>query len=292
MDEFDAVRSTLQIASNEDVPDTSFTLAPNAYWPILFALGYDCPLPDKTELLELPRGVRSGLDVVSVADTVRHCLEYSSNPSENDHAELVLVDAHFTIRRPEPLGTARRYVRSVFGVEPDAVIVAGAVGGNAHVWLDPAEVQRESVVVSAGATAARFGEVTARAILIAADRHPHALIAVSAMNLKIASVLAGRYLSLALQSKAPRPAKNETEEQTARREKEMRLREHWHDVFGRLVLLHTSPISGDEFTAQAMRVRSTQPHFPELNVAPPFSVTAPHLVQRLRSQSVGPASHT
>lgn len=77
--ELSEVSSALEIAINDDVIDTGFTLAPNLLWPAALSLGYGFHVPRSLFLMEL---------APSSADTLRWSFDDGPEPSDFDVPEV------------------------------------------------------------------------------------------------------------------------------------------------------------------------------------------------------------
>lgn len=242
--ECNEVRLSLQIAGNEDDDNSSYDFAPNAYWPVSFAIGYDWPLNANTTLIEFHQARRSFAVRMEHA-TMAHVPEQSAL---RDHAaRLVAVDAFLTSGiEAASAAKIRATVRSVFGTEPDAVLAIGAANDDTDGLVDVAEADRRpratiSAVNAPGVISALDAALrVARGILIAADRYPNAHIAVTLRVPKTVAVLAGRYLSVLVKS----------------RELPTDQQQNWFELWHRMVLIHHNLRLHEP---QALRVRSAQP---------------------------------
>lgn len=251
------VRSELQRCADSDDPNTSNTLAPNAHWPIEFAIGFDWPLPDGAKIIELmgegkkrpsecsADKVKFGFFRRGVNEGKKRPIECSADPekadgvkeaaSRNSQFELVWVDVHLTTRTVDENHITRwKYaVEEIFGRAPDATDRWGRGG-----WCEEGEVPPPCEVGDSdgqlGANVA--AEIVAKAILGALDAHPKAIIAVSVSAPKAVAVLAGRCFAGHLQRK-PQKSDNRT------------------DPWGRLVLLAPNKLTGG---LNALRVHHRQ----------------------------------
>ena len=258
-------RRELERASNDDVTSTSFELAPNAYWPAAFAIGYDWPLPEDTTLIEFNADTRS-FDV-GVSTRCPGLLHPPGAATANTTAagpnqRLVHVDVFLTAG--QPITPTARVVadRDIFGRDADAVMLWGAAptGQREPTLFTSTELQpgqpdpRRPVTVGGGPEQLQpdiAADGVARAVLTALDAYPRATVVLTARIPKTVAVLAGRYLAQYLQRiplpPKPAPVTDEWKHEQARYE-------HWHDPWSRIVCLNY-----DAGRMQALRVHDGQP---------------------------------
>lgn len=276
----ESARSELQSAASTDNEWTSTEFAPNAHWPIQFALGFDWPLTDQTKIMEFKEGKNRPVfhDRAFIAPVVLSQVQEVGRKEPDCTVELVHVHVHLSdgdVLKPEHHPDN---IRDVFDRTADRTFLWGALSSSqsrTHVGPVAAASQLPVDVHPNGPiTPHAAAEGLAQAILTALDAHPYAVVAVSAQVPKTVAVLAGRYFAAYLQWRST-PKPKDAEEGSPEMAAWLELSEleracqkqykSWNDAWSRLVLL-----SYNESTRrmQAMRVRDAQPvRLPDLPAA-------------------------
>lgn len=240
-------RRDLERAADSDAITTSHEFAPNAHWPIEFAIGYEWPLPEGTKIVEFNT---DDLGPVTATAAIGNPGRIEPVPrSERDEsAKLVWVDIHLTKEKPAQNGDQARRDNSqfIFHRYPDATALWGWPNAdNGGCYRDSADL-RPAVNLGSGQVHAA-AELVARAILLALNAYPNALVAVGARTPKTVAVLSGRYFAAYLQQ---RPGTPPTDDSTAQYQS-------WSDPWRRLILLSYNQSIRQW---QALKVRRNQPY--------------------------------
>ncbi|PKV98899.1 hypothetical protein [Nocardia fluminea] len=266
-------RTELERAANTDDRGSSYEFAPNAHWPITFALGADWPLPESTTLLEFEKEEDFVLLDVSAALPKQIPELPLRTPEPEPDIRLVHLDIHFTGENLiEPANRERAMLR-IFGTAADRTELWGvpAHSRRARCWAAPDDGRVPVRVTGKGLTPTTAAQATARAILQALDRYPNARIAVTARMPKIAATLTGRYFASHLQRAFPtKPAPggdlDHWKKQKARYQR-------WEDPWRRLFLLsYHEPTQ----SMQVLRVHPRQPSAAPRLTTPPAGTLHNH----------------
>lgn len=236
-------RADLERAAATDDPQTAFELAPNAHWPIEFALGYEWPLPDDSTLIELDRD--SSTPSFSVSAEPGPVAPIDPPTALDRGARLVHLDIHLSNGALLTENKLREMDEQLFGRTADAYLT---VGWGEHGAVRNGERARVSVG-SGGIDPRESAALVATAILEALDRYPYASVAVTVNTTKAVGVLAGRYLAAQLRAPASTPEQSR----------------HWISPWTRLCLVARSTTNFKAETsgqAQIMRVHPSQPTMP------------------------------
>ncbi|MFI7531464.1 hypothetical protein [Nocardia salmonicida] len=249
-------RAELERQANADDASTSYELAPNAHWPIEFALGADWPMPDNTTLLEFHKEHPGAVFTVS-ADPA----ELPPIPSQQPSTEqrLVHLDIHLSDQDPITPAQLINNWNRIFARPADRVERWGVVRDSRQIqcFLTAANVRVPVVVGDQGMlspTAA--ADATARAILLALDQFPHAHIVVTTRIPKAVAVLAGRHFATYLQrGVGERPQTGQTSPEMVAWRQGVQQSQHWNDSWRRLILLS---FNESIQAMQALRVHPAQ----------------------------------
>ena len=233
-------RADLERAAATDDQSSAFELAPNAHWPIEFAIGYQWPLPDTTVLIEFDRDQKD--PSFTEPSQVSESLQEIWSPNNRDFdSTLVHLDIHLSVGPPLSDHQVEAIERQLFGRTADSTVL---VGWGTNGPTDGAA--RQAVAVGKDGVCPReAAELIARTMLEALDKHPRASVAVTLNTPKSVGVLAGRYVAAYLQ-------KPNSGDQSR----------HWISPWRRLHLVarnKTNFSAGTEGQAQIMRVHSSQP---------------------------------
>ncbi|WP_280310281.1 hypothetical protein [Nocardia abscessus] len=265
-----AARTELERAANTDDTTSAYEFAPNAHWPITFALATDWPLPEVTTLLEFEQDHDHPVLTVPATLPVPEALTPIPIQTPDPDIRLVHLDIHFSIKALITPTNRERAIRELFGAPAEVTHLWGvpAHSRQARAWTAPHDGRVPVRVTHDGLTPTIAAQATARAILQALDRYPDAHIAVTTRLPKIVVALAGRYFAAHLQRRLPeRPTTGDTTPEMQQWRKQARRHRHWNDPWRRLTLLNF-----DEAT-QRMQILRVHPRQPQR--APHHRLTGP-----------------